>query len=507
MARKENASYEGERQRTPVRIQELVKAVAELGASLKKYLPLTGGIITGDVDIKAGLRARCYRSNTISSTADDTTVKWAPHGCSVHHYNTDGLLYSQPSKHGFLLNLSRTAPGEDGSSNDVHQLWFPQPRGDLRHRSGNGTGWNGSATVTTDAWRTLLDSANYSSYALPLTGGTVTGTLILSKPTDLSDTSNNSPALIIGGTATAAHIEIDSNEIQAKTNGTSVAQLGLNMDGGNVIIGNKSSLVTIGYQLRMTQSEGLSTGVMTLYPDGDTASNYGNILVIGASGDTYIGGGESATNLYNALGATTSENMYVCADSNIYLYAACNTIANRKGAALNSTAFFPVANGGHTLGTSSHRWGQIYSTASAISTSDRNEKHDISDMDSDTAEQLIMGLKPVSYKFNDGTSGRTHYGLIAQDVEELLKSLEIDSKDFAAFVKSQKETFSEKTGEFTPVCDENGNPVYVYSLRYEEFIAPLIKTVQEQQNMIDRLEERITKLEERLGGVTDVADA
>lgn len=348
-----------------------------------------------------------------------------------------------------------------------------------------------------------MDSANYSSYALPLTGGTVTGTLVLSKTTDLSGTSNNSPALIVGGTAATGHMEIDANEIQAKTNGTSVAQLGLNMDGGNVIIGNKDSQVTIGSQLRMTQSEGLSTGVMCLYPDGDTAQNYGHILAIGAGGDTIIGGGESATNLYNALGATTSENMYVCADSNIYLYAACNTIANRKGAALNSTAFFPVANGGHTLGTSSLRWGQIYSTASAISTSDRNEKHDISYMDSDTAEQLIMGLKPVSYKFNDGTSGRTHYGLIAQDVEELLGDLSIPTEDCAAFVKSPLEELDEKTGECIPVTDEEGNPKYRYGLRYEEFIAPLIKTVQEQQKQIDELKRQIEILK---GGREDVAD-
>ena len=73
--------------------------------------------------------------------------------------------------------------------------------------------------------------SNSTSY-LPLTGGTVTGTLTLSKTQDLSGTANNSPALIVGGAATSTHLELDCDEIQAKTNGTSTAQLYINRDGG-----------------------------------------------------------------------------------------------------------------------------------------------------------------------------------------------------------------------------------------------------------------------------------
>ena len=58
------------------------------------------------------------------------------------------------------------------------------------------------------------------------------GTLYLTNTRDLSGTANNHPALIVGGTDTTAHLEIDANEIHAKASGTTVAPLYLNHEGG-----------------------------------------------------------------------------------------------------------------------------------------------------------------------------------------------------------------------------------------------------------------------------------
>ena len=79
------------------------------------------------------------------------------------------------------------------------------------------------------AWRTGINAVNKS-------GDTISGTLVLSKRADASGTANNSPALIVGGTASQSHIEIDDNEIQAKANATSTAGLSLNYDGGDVSV-------------------------------------------------------------------------------------------------------------------------------------------------------------------------------------------------------------------------------------------------------------------------------
>lgn len=487
MAKKDNASFEGEKQRTPVRIKELADAVAGLAEALKKYLPLTGGKLTGRLVVWPDVNWSQIQFGDSSGVSNH----------KIHGYTDAGGTVS-------IVQLEANRDGTD-DNRTVFSV-YSKHDGTVPTNAVRFSNYvNGTPTVYNlygEHNRSLLNS-----YFLPLSGGTVTGTTVFSKTTDASGTADNLPALIVGGAVTAQHLELDGNEIQSKSNGTTPAALGLNQDGGDVIIGNKNSQVTVGQRLRMIQSEGIAAVVMSLYPDSDPVGNYGNILVIGAAGDTYIGAGESANNLYNAIGATASENMYVCADNNLYLYAACNTIANRKGLCLSSRAFNPVTDAGFILGSASYRWGQIYSSASSISTSDRNEKHDIRDLDPEPAKRLILGLRPVSYKFNNGTSGRTHSGMIAQDVEELLSELGISTEDCAAFIKSPLEELDIKTGQYDPVTDEDGNLKYRYGLRYEEFIAPLIKTVQEQQKMISRLEERIAKLEERLGGDADVADA
>lgn len=171
----------------------------------------------------------------------------------------------------------------------------------------------------------------------------------------------------------------------------------------------------------------------------------------------------------------------------------------------NAWTFKPFTDKSLTLGQSSERWGQIYSSNSAISTSDRKEKKDIVSLD-EFARTLIMSLNPVSYKFKDGDSGRTHYGMIAQDVEDSLEELGITAIDIAAFCKDKKlkdiPVFSgQRDSKGNPIYDKKQVPIpgeYVYGLRYEEFIAPIIKTEQLQQEDINSLKEEISLLKEEI---------
>ena len=78
------------------------------------------------------------------------------------------------------------------------------------------------------------NGARIDTTYLKLAGGTVTGTLVLSRATDAQGTADNGPALVVGGTRAQKHIEIDNDEIMAKANGTSVSPLYLNHNGGAV---------------------------------------------------------------------------------------------------------------------------------------------------------------------------------------------------------------------------------------------------------------------------------
>lgn len=131
----------------------------------------------------------------------------------------------------------------------------------------------------------------------------------------------------------------------------------------------------------------------------------------------------------------------------------------------------PSVDGAGSLGFSDYRWSVVYAQTGTITTSDREKKTDIS-YALERYDALFEKLRPASYRLKSGTSGRTHTGLIAQDVEQALRECGLTGKDFAAFVKTPRE--------------DGGAD---YGLRYEELIALCIRQIQ-------TLRERVRKLEE-----------
>lgn len=126
----------------------------------------------------------------------------------------------------------------------------------------------------------------------------------------------------------------------------------------------------------------------------------------------------------------------------------------------------PYSSGRYSLGAGGLYWTDIYAENDVINTSDRNKKKNIQ-YGLDRYSALFDRLRPVSYQLAEGRSGRTHLGLIAQDVEDALAELGIPTKEFAGFVKS-------------PRADGG----YDYALRYGELIALLIREVQELKRRV-----------------------
>ena len=125
----------------------------------------------------------------------------------------------------------------------------------------------------------------------------------------------------------------------------------------------------------------------------------------------------------------------------------------------------------------------IYKTTSSGNTSlsDERYKHDFKDINS--ALDFIMNLNPCLFKFNDGTSNRYHMGFKAQEVE---KNMLNTIGDTGLTVKYNCEEGLN--------VDLNNPDTYILGLRYEEFIAPLIQVVQNQQKQISELKKKIDTL-------------
>ena len=131
---------------------------------------------------------------------------------------------------------------------------------------------NGTLRCLNKIYAKDLDVSGATSFAdMGVSGDlTVAGSAYFQKSTDLSGTANNKPAVIIGGTSTTqAHMEIDADEIQAKSGAAAVAPLCLNPDGGDVRIGNGSV---------WANSNGLNTSILTAMTGNITTLSSDHIL-------------------------------------------------------------------------------------------------------------------------------------------------------------------------------------------------------------------------------------
>ena len=114
----------------------------------------------------------------------------------------------------------------------------------------------------------------------------------------------------------------------------------------------------------------------------------------------------------------------------------------------------------------------IYAKVTSITAiSDRRRKKDIKALDADLGLDFIEKLKPVSYRFNDGDETE-RYGFIAQDLEQALPA-------------SLHDTIERSEPEHGLALIERQNDKdRTYRVSYGELFAPIVKSIQEQQQEI-----------------------
>ncbi len=143
----------------------------------------------------------------------------------------------------------------------------------------------------------------------------------------------------------------------------------------------------------------------------------------------------------------------------------------------------------YIVGNGSKRWAAIYAANGTIQTSDQRAKTAVNNASLGAA--FISSLRPVSYKWVEGgkrdtgkrdadgnpiyeslPGERTHWGFIAQEVKQAVDAAGVD---FGGWVLTDKD-----------------DPDSQQALRYDQFIAPLTKALQEALQKIEDLEQRLT---------------
>lgn len=208
----------------------------------------------------------------------------------------------------------------------------------------------------------------------------------------------------------------------------------------------------------------------------------------------------TAGTLTRLIGMNSNDNVHM-GDYNgdnispVYIHA--------KGKQYNFTdaAFCPNVTNDVPLGLSNKRWSTVYAKTGTINTSDRTKKHDIKDL-TEVYEKLFLKLQPKSFIFNDGD--RVHIGAISQDVEDAMHELGMSAEDFAGFCKDIRYDYREYNDDGTPVeesryvvTDDDGNPVYDYALRYQDFIFLTIHMVQKLFIKMEKIETEMNAMKKK----------
>ena len=337
---------------------------------------------------------------------------------------------------------------------------------------------------------------------LPLSGGTMTGTIIGQHKLPGS-TASDSNGMVLGVQTTGNTGIFNGN---GDGNGADVANLIIkSWYGVGFVDGCSGQGMTVGIDCR---SGNITCNSITIRNVGSVTDLLNSKLSTSAScNKNWNWSGKNETPAW-IWGGSDGTNMYVYNPTYILVQGIRNRVTNRAMTITDDNHVRTYEsngvgmNGAISLGSGNYRFSQLYVTSSSISTSDKNYKDDIKSL-TNKHLQFFMKLQPVSFLFKEGTSGRTHIGFIAQDVEQAMSECGLTDLDFAGFCKDQKIDSKLVDGEEVnePILDENGNPEYIYSLRYEEFIALNTYTIQKLWNRVETLEKENAELKDQIKSI------
>lgn len=355
----------------------------------------------------------------------------------------------------------------------------------------------GVINILGSSYQTAIDANDIQTFAANSTAGSTMRLQRLGGSLIIGNTGVNVPTTINGnltvtgtitsggsGGGTLGNTTIDgtltvSNAVTFNTTGT------IKLGGQDVIV-NISSPSATTRALNVGGNVGVdgSLAVNTIAPISGARTKINGSVSIDTTNSTYA----------LEVGGTVNSTQGIFIGGDVAISSARNITGTTYSVAGTDNAvndnWCPLVTGTKSLGTSSYKWSAVWATDGTINTSDINKKTDI--IASDLGLDFINRLNPVRYRWKVSHNidlgstkeeenitpvpgKRPRYGLIAQEVKQTIDSLGID---FGGWVQDD-------------INDDNSSQ----SLRYSEFISPMIKAIQELSEKINILEERLAILE------------
>jgi hypothetical protein len=148
------------------------------------------------------------------------------------------------------------------------------------------------------------------------------------------------------------------------------------------------------------------------------------------------------------------------------------------------------------LGVSSNRFDNIFAANDTINTSDKNEKQDIEEL-TDAEKKVAIVCKGLMRKYRwkkavteKGDNARTHFGIIAQELEDAFKAGGLDASKYALFCSDTwweaNEKYTDADGkEQTRLMDyhskeeapKDATKITRLGVRYSELLAFIISAI------------------------------
>jgi len=151
-----------------------------------------------------------------------------------------------------------------------------------------------------------------------------------------------------------------------------------------------------------------------------------------ASGNTTLNGNLNINNTNGSTALTVNNNTNEVVTLNNILDDGANGNCSILG------NVYPSQDGNSSCGQPSNRWSEIFCVDGTIQTSDANDKTNIYLLSSKFDPLTVINdLKPSIYNWKNDKTNKTHFGLIAQDVQSTLTKFKVPTLNGLLYVPTQ----------------------------------------------------------------------